>query len=122
MLEALVSLRHAGEPGLKKRGDILVVMLPEFAPWTDMELSFHTVIEIEDEDLEAQLRVMSIAGEPFPKLIHPYAEYDAKNNMIKRSTKRLDFDKMDASMRADILNKDKKIPKVKKSKVKIKRV
>jgi len=76
MLEALITWRHKGErPEAGKRcGDVLNVALPGH-PWGKKDLQIHTVVELEDAELEAVLQARRKAGEAWPVLSLPYATY-----------------------------------------------
>ena len=73
MLEALVSWRHNGEDRTygKRRGDILAVALPGH-PWGKQDTAFHTVVELDDAELEAKLRKRL---RPYPVISLPYATF-----------------------------------------------
>ena len=124
MLEALVSLRHKGEQGLKKRGDILVVKLAG-SPWGDEERRFHQLVEWEDAELEHHLNKSLSEVDPTPAIVHPYAEYDEETVldehgdpdldpetgqpvvnrfMVSRSTEQVDIDLLAPEIKAGVTN------------------
>jgi hypothetical protein len=113
MLEALISLRldHAADSGPKKRGDVLVVALPD-SPWSDLERRHFAVVEWEDPNLETQLFTRQLAGEAIPRLALPYATRDADGNLLSRATERLDIQKIPAGIRAQLLDPTRRVEKL----------
>jgi len=120
MLDLLISMRHNGEHGYKKCGDVLVAMLAESDVWGSEERSFHTIIEHEDEILEAKLRAMVTLKNPYPKIIHPYCEMNQEGHITKRSRIQLDVEKLHPDIRNAVKDKNRQTSKIKRNMVKLK--
>lgn len=92
----------------KRAGEILVAKL-EGAPWSEAELTDFRVVKIDAPEIEAQLEAQRAAGEAFPIVCYPFAQYgtDADGNvvMLKRSTKRLKVDKVPPPMQERVSSK-----------------
>jgi hypothetical protein len=110
MLEALIRITDS-QTKLKAKGDIVAVKLTG-SPWGYEEKRRFLVVEMKDDALEAQLNAIKAAGEPYPVITNPYAEYDG-DEMIVRSSKKLDFDKLSTKKKEDTadLTKEKEILK-----------
>ena len=87
MLEALISMRPAGERGLKRRGDVLCIKLPG-SPWGALERRFHQVVRWQDAELEARLLDMVSLANPYPAIGLPYAEYQQATVMTDPQTRK----------------------------------
>jgi hypothetical protein len=107
VLEALIRITDSPTK-IKAKGDVVAVKLVG-SPWGSQEKRRLVVVEMKDDALEAQLNAMLQAGEPFPVITNPYAEYDG-DEMIVRSTKKLDIDKLSTKEKEDIADLTKEKP------------
>ena len=124
-LRAWLSLRTGKDAaGLKKRGDVLCVKLPD-SPVGQREWNeFLIVDDWDDPELEKQLKTLRSAGEPHPVITHPYAVYDEPDEfgaqaMRVRSTVFVDVDGL--RDKADVLDKGKPVAAKRSSELTIRR-
>ena len=117
MIEALVSLRLQGEKGQKRRGDILAVK-PAGSPWGTEERRLFLVVQWEAPSLEDRLRAQRAAGEPWPVIVEPYAEYEdrpvpGKDETMRvrtiRSRQYVDVDRLDRDLKAEVFDANRAV-------------
>ena len=99
MLEACISLRHAGEKAGKRRGDVLVAKLQPCA-WGSEEWRYHMIVELDDPVLE---QIMRSKGKTVQS--YPYAVREAQPTGAIATTQRSAFRvKLDPFAGSDALN------------------
>jgi hypothetical protein len=115
MLDALVSLAHAGELPGRRRGDVIAVRLAGSHAWTATERAEFQIIELDDTTLEAALNARYLAGDPDPVEAYPYeltaiAVTPRDTPRVKtRSARVVRIDALPGAVRADVLDKTKTV-------------
>lgn len=115
MLEALVRVTAGKKDSPKAKGDIVCVKLSP-AVWGTMERKQFIVTKLEDAILESKLLAMRAAGEPFPVISLPYAEF-AGETLVQQSTKEVKVDSITKVPQGDIKDPTKEKPVLEKTDV-----
>tara|TARA_R110000803_G_scaffold84964_1_gene151270 strand:+ start:1587 stop:1949 length:363 start_codon:yes stop_codon:yes gene_type:complete len=107
-MDALISIRHNGEVGKKKQGDVLNLK-PSGSAWSAEEMKFHLVVDWVDATKEAELDALP---EGSKLLTLPYATYDADDSILIRSTKYVHIGIMNNPQLGNVLDRTAHVDKL----------